>query len=106
MAFIALIAAAEAMLFSASGAKRNQVRRQRVLMGNSLDPKRCLPFVDDYLKTEDSGCKQSPDIRCFQTDRLLSPSCSHTVVRISALARDSNGISQTPQQVPQHTKEG
>jgi hypothetical protein len=50
MALIALIAAAEAMLYSASGAKRNQARRQQVLMGNSLDSVRCLPLVDEYLK--------------------------------------------------------
>jgi hypothetical protein len=48
MALIALIAAAEAMLFSASGAKRNQARRQQVLMGNSLDSVRALPPVDEY----------------------------------------------------------
>jgi hypothetical protein len=47
---IALIAAAEAMLFSASGAKRNQARRQQILMGNSLNSERCLPLVDEYLK--------------------------------------------------------
>lgn len=47
---IALIAAAEAMMFSASGAKRHRARRQQVLMGNNLDSGRCLPVVDDYLK--------------------------------------------------------
>src|ERR1700719_375681 len=43
---IALIAAAEAMLFSASGIKRNQARRQQVLMGNNLDSVCALPLVD------------------------------------------------------------
>jgi len=51
----ALIAAAEAMLFSASGAKRNQVRRQQILMGNSLDSVRALPHVDDYFKRKTIG---------------------------------------------------
>ncbi len=50
MALIALIAAAEAMLYSASGAKRNQARRQQLLMGNGMDSVRTLPLVDEYLK--------------------------------------------------------
>ena len=50
MALIALIAAAEAMLYSASRSKRGETRRQQVLMGNSLDSVRALPLVDDYLK--------------------------------------------------------
>ncbi len=58
MTLIAVIAAAEAMLFSASGAKRNQARRQQVLMGNSLDSKHCLPFVDDYLKRKTAGASR------------------------------------------------
>jgi len=37
MAFIALIVAAEAMLYSASWSKRGHARRQQVLMGNSPD---------------------------------------------------------------------
>jgi len=55
MALIALIAAAEAMLFSASRSKRGQTRRQQVLMGNSLDSVRALPLVDDYLKRKTAG---------------------------------------------------
>jgi hypothetical protein len=55
---IALIAATEAMLFSASGAKRNQVRRQQVLMGNSLNSARALPLVDDYLKRKTAGASR------------------------------------------------
>lgn len=58
MPLIALIAAAEAMLFSASGAKRNQARRQQVLMGNSLEPVRALPLVDDYLKRKTAGASR------------------------------------------------
>jgi hypothetical protein len=50
MALIALIAAAEAMLYSASRSKRGQTRRQQVLMGNGPDSVRALPLVDDYLK--------------------------------------------------------
>jgi hypothetical protein len=50
MALIALIAAAEAMLYSASRSKRGQARRQQVLMGNNLDSVRALPLVDEYLK--------------------------------------------------------
>jgi hypothetical protein len=67
MALIALIAAAEAMLFSASGAKRNQARRQKVLMGNSLDPNRCLPFVDDYLKRKIAGASR---VQIFVASKL------------------------------------
>jgi hypothetical protein len=67
MALIALIAAAEAMLFSASGAKRNQVRRQQVLMGNSLDSKHCLPFVDDYLKRKTAGASR---VQVFVASKL------------------------------------
>jgi hypothetical protein len=50
MTLIAVIAAAETMLFSASRFKRNQARRQQVLMGNSLDSVHALPLVDSYLK--------------------------------------------------------
>jgi hypothetical protein len=46
MTLIALIAAAEAVLFSASGAKRNQARRQQVLTGNSPDSVHALPLID------------------------------------------------------------
>ncbi len=50
MALIALIAAAEAMLYSAARSKLGQTRKQQVLMGNSLDSARALPLVDTYLK--------------------------------------------------------
>ena len=52
---IALIAAAEAMLFSASGAKRHQARRQQVLMGVGAASGRNLLLVDDYLRRKTAG---------------------------------------------------
>ena len=55
---IALIAAAEALLFSASGAKRHQARRQQVLMGNNLNSGRCLPVVDEYLRRKTAGASR------------------------------------------------
>lgn len=55
---IALIAAAEAMLFSASGAKRHQARREQVLMGNSLDSALGLPLIDEYLKRKTAGANR------------------------------------------------
>lgn len=58
MMVIALIAAAEAMLFSVSGVKRNQTRRQQVLMGNSLDSLHALPLVDTYLKQKTAGANR------------------------------------------------
>ena len=69
MALIAFIAAAEAMLFSASGAKRNQARRQRVLTGNSLDPKLCLPFVDDYLRRKTASASK---VQVFVASKLTA----------------------------------
>ena len=60
MTLIALIAAAEAMLFSACRAKRGQERRQQVLMGNSLDSVRALPLVDTYLKRKTAGAGRVP----------------------------------------------
>ena len=67
MALIALIAAAEAMLFSASRSKRGQAQRQQVLMGNSLDSKHCLPFVDDYLKRKTAGASR---VQTFVASKL------------------------------------
>jgi hypothetical protein len=52
---IGLIAAGEAMLYSVSRATRGQIRRQQVLMGNSLDSVRALPLVDKYLKRKNAG---------------------------------------------------
>jgi len=67
MALIAIIAAAEAMLFSASGAKRNQARRQQVLMGNSLDSARALSLVDAYLKRKTAGASR---VQMFVASKL------------------------------------
>jgi hypothetical protein len=58
MALIALIAAAEATLFSAFQAKRYHARRQQVLMGNAVDSVRSLPLVDDYLKRKTNGASR------------------------------------------------
>jgi hypothetical protein len=64
---IALIAAAEAMLFSASGAERNQARRQQILMGNSMDSVRALPLVDGYLKRKTASASR---VQMFVASRL------------------------------------
>jgi hypothetical protein len=58
MTLIALISAAEAMLYSASRSKRCHTRRQQVLMGNSLDSTRRLPLVDEYLKRKNAGASR------------------------------------------------
>jgi len=55
---ISLIAATEALLFSASGAKRHQARRQQLLMGNGLDSARGLPLIDEYLKRKTAGANR------------------------------------------------
>jgi len=47
---IAIIAAVEATLYSASRSKWGRARRQQLLMGTSTDLHRAVPFVDDYLK--------------------------------------------------------
>ena len=67
MALIALIVAAEAMLFSASRSKRGQTRRQQLLMGNSLDSVRALPLVDDYLKRKTAGASR---VQVFVASKL------------------------------------
>ena len=67
MALIALIAAAEAMLYSASRSKQGQTRRQQVLMGNSLDSVRALPLVDDYLKRKIVGASK---VQTFVASKL------------------------------------
>jgi hypothetical protein len=67
MALIALIAAAEAMLYSASRSKRGQTRRQQVLMGNSLDSARVLPLVDTYLKRKTAGASR---VQTFVASKL------------------------------------
>ena len=67
MALIALIATAEAMLYSASRSKRGHARRQQVLMGNSLDSVRTLPLVDDYLKRKTAGANR---VQTFVASKL------------------------------------
>jgi len=67
MALIALMAAAETLLYSASGARRNQARRQQVLMGNSLDSQRCLPLVDEYLKRKTANASR---VQAFVASKL------------------------------------
>ena len=67
MALIALIATAEAMLYSASRSKRGQSRRQQVLMGNSLDSVRALPLVDRYLKRKTAGASR---VQTFVASKL------------------------------------
>jgi hypothetical protein len=58
MTLIALIAAAEAMLFSASRSQQNRARKQQVLMGNSLNSVHALPLVDAYLKRKIAGANR------------------------------------------------
>jgi hypothetical protein len=67
MTLIALIATAEAMLYSASRSKRGQTRRQQVLMGNNLDSARALPLVDDYLKRKTAGASR---VQTFVASKL------------------------------------
>ena len=67
MALIALIAAAEAMLFSASRAKQGAARRQQVLMGNAADSIRALPLVDRYLKRKTAGASR---VQVFVASKL------------------------------------
>ena len=56
---VALIAATEALLFGASGAKRQHARRQQVLMGSNPDSGRRLPFIDGYLKQKTAGANRA-----------------------------------------------
>jgi hypothetical protein len=67
MALVALIAAAEAMLYSASRSKLGQTRRQQVLMGNTPDSVRALPLVDDYLKRMTAGASR---VQTFVASKL------------------------------------
>lgn len=58
MALLALITAAETMLFSASWSRRGQRRRQQVLMGNGTNSARPVPFLDDYLRRRTAGASR------------------------------------------------
>jgi|SRR5450631_1838749 len=52
---LALIAAVEATLYSATRSKWGRARRQQLLMGTSTDLVRVVPFADDYLKRKTLG---------------------------------------------------
>lgn len=67
MALLALIATAEAMLYSASCSKRGQAQQEQVLMGNSLDSVRALPLVDEYLKRKSAGASR---VQVFAASKL------------------------------------
>jgi len=64
---IAFVAAAEAMLYSATRSKRGQAQRQQVLMGNSLDSLHALPLIDDYLKRKTAGASR---VQVFVASKL------------------------------------
>jgi hypothetical protein len=64
---IALIAAVEAMLYSASRSKLGHARKQQVLMGNSLDSARALPLVDEYLRRKTAGASR---VQTFVASKL------------------------------------
>jgi hypothetical protein len=67
MVLIALIAAAEAMLYSASRSKRCQTRRQQALMGNGLNSARALPLLDNFLKRKTAGASR---VQVFVASKL------------------------------------
>ncbi len=75
MTLIALIAAAEAMLFSASRARRGQARKQQVLMGNVLDSGTALPLVDEYLKRKTARASK---VQIFVASKVAEI-CRHVV---------------------------
>ena len=52
---LALIVAAEAMLYSATRSKRGRARRQQLFMGTGKDLVRVVPYADDYLKRKTKG---------------------------------------------------
>ena len=58
MTLIALLAAGEAMLFSATHAKRIGARRQQVLMGNTQGSSCSLPLLDDHLRRRTAGASR------------------------------------------------
>ena len=80
MAFLTLIAGAEALLISASHAKRRRIQRQQILMGSC--PGSCsLPFLDEHMKRKTAGasrlqslaasrlaevCRQIVNLRLFE----------------------------------------
>jgi hypothetical protein len=75
MALLALITAAETVLFSASCSKRGQRRRQQVLMGNSTKLVNSLPFLDEYFKRKTAGASR---LELFVASKLAD-ACRHVV---------------------------
>jgi hypothetical protein len=66
MAFVTLIASAEALLISASHAKRRRIERQQILMGSC--PGSCsLPFLDEHMKRKTAGASR---LQSFAAARL------------------------------------
>ncbi len=76
MALIALFAAAEAVLYSASWSKRGQAQRQQVLMGNGLGSARALPLVEDYFKRKTAGANR---VQVFVASKLAE-ACRQSVL--------------------------
>jgi hypothetical protein len=62
-----LIAAAEAMLYSASWCKRGHAQRQQMLMGNSFGSVRAVPLVDEYLRRKTTGASK---VQMFVASKL------------------------------------
>jgi len=58
MALLALIATAEAMLFSVSRAKHGQIQRRQVLMGEDVNSVHALPVIDDYLRRKTASASR------------------------------------------------
>jgi len=57
MAFLSLVATAEALLISATHAKRRKMQREQLLMGNS--PGSCsLPFLDEHMRQRTAGASR------------------------------------------------
>ena len=57
MAILSLVATAEALLISASHAKRRWMQRRQLLMGSS--PGSCsLPFLDEHMRRKTAGASR------------------------------------------------
>jgi len=57
MAILSLVATAEALLISASHAKRRRMQRRQLLMGSS--PGSCsLPFLDEHMRRRTAGASR------------------------------------------------
>jgi hypothetical protein len=66
MAFVTLIASVEALLISASHAKRRRIQRQQILMG-SCSGSCSLPFLDEHMKRKTVGASR---LQSFAASRL------------------------------------